>query len=521
MRLEASKNACPTILESNHLTPRCRMSTPTPLAGYTSYKGLPQLAGLCTVEEAARPGLGVEECVRRLKRFHYCFKRLHQILTARITAEPIYELKTAFAHHAYLCAEHVAALRSRIGEMREPPLGLEDVPHPALEAFFDEILAAPTTDELVDGIYTETAHALLTAFDRYLTDTNPLTDAPSRRLLKFARLELEEMRDCGQEVVAALGAKGYREWGAMLRQMLNLAGGIDGTATTSASRERERPEKAAPVAHAPGSPKGTANIPRRYSATPYAYDPVPKRDERFTDPWNQGVNAESFLYNPAFPARPKALMMLYKRLREIDVPEMMASIITQTPGKPWGYYRDMSRQLWDEARHAMMGEVGFVALGVDWTKAKITFNWSHRLNTECTPMERHGVLYFIEQGLMPKTGKRYEFETGQATGLPLIATIQDFDWADEVLHSQIGRVWYVPQFESLKEALAYGDAAWSKVLSNWTTVKAQGLTNHENWWPAVYEMACKAEGVAPDPAVLAFDETYEGKRADLQRIAAE
>ena len=64
--------------------------------------------------------------------------------------------------------------------------------------------------------------------------------------------------------------------------------------------------------------------------TPYVYDPVPQRDERFTDPWNQGVNAEAFLYNEAYPARAKALMMLYKRLREIDVPEMMASIITQT-----------------------------------------------------------------------------------------------------------------------------------------------------------------------------------------------
>jgi hypothetical protein len=178
----------------------------------------------------------------------------------------------------------------------------------------------------------------------------------------------------------------------------------------------------------------------------------------------------------------------------------------------------MSRQLWDEARHAMMGEVGFVALGVDWTKAKITFNWSYRLNTECTPMEAHGVLYFIEQGLMPRTGKRYEFETGQASGLPLIATLQDFDWADEVLHSQIGREWYVPQFGSLKEALDFGDKAWSKILSNWATVKEKGLTKHENWWPAVYRMACAAEGVPPDPAVLAFNETYEGKRADLKEV---
>ncbi len=83
-----------------------------------------------------------------LKRFHYCFKRLHEIFTARITAEPIYELKTAFSHHAYLCAEHAAALRKRVGEMREPPLGLEDVPHAALELFFNEILCAPTTEAL-------------------------------------------------------------------------------------------------------------------------------------------------------------------------------------------------------------------------------------------------------------------------------------------------------------------------------------------------------------------------------------
>src|SRR4249919_3275637 len=122
------------------------MSIPTPLANYTPYKNLPPLAGLCSLEDAAKPGLSVEECVRRLKLFHYGFKRLHEILTARITAEPIYELKTAFAHHAYLCAEHATALRQRVAEMREPPLGLDEVPHPALEVFFDEIWAAPTTD---------------------------------------------------------------------------------------------------------------------------------------------------------------------------------------------------------------------------------------------------------------------------------------------------------------------------------------------------------------------------------------
>jgi hypothetical protein len=479
------------------------MSAPAPLANYASYKGIPPLAGLCTVEEAGRPGLLVEECVRRLKRFHYAFKRLHEILTARLTAEPIYELKTGFALHAHYCAEHATALRGRVAEMREPPLGLEDVPHPALEAFFDELLCAPTTQHLLAGVYSQAVGALLAAGEQYLADTNPLTDAPSRRVLRFALLELHDMQQFGLSASVALGApENMREWFTTVLDHLLIASEM--------------------IAGSPMAPAHNGDaIPRLYSTKPFAYDPVPRRDERFTDPWNQGVNAESFLYNPEYPARAKALMMLYKRLREIDVPEMMASIITQTKGKPWGYYRAMSRQLWDEARHAMMGEVGFVALGVDWTKAKITFNWSYRLNTECTPMERHGVLYFIEQGLMPKTGKRYEFEVARDSGLPLIATLQDFDWADEVLHSQIGREWYVPEFGTLQKALEYGDKAWSKVLSNWTTVKERGLTEHANWWPAVYTQACAATGSDPDPRVLAFDETYEGKRADLQRIAAE
>jgi len=105
---------------------------------------LPSLAGLCSLTDAMKPGLSVEECVRRLKRYHYAFKRLHQIFTARITAEPVYELKMAFSLHAHYCAEHATVLRKRVGEMREPPLGLEAVPDANLEIFFDEILAAST-----------------------------------------------------------------------------------------------------------------------------------------------------------------------------------------------------------------------------------------------------------------------------------------------------------------------------------------------------------------------------------------
>src|SRR5437667_6928135 len=187
-----------------HRPRRFAMSETARTNGYETYRGLPALAGLADIARATKPGLGVEACVARLKRYHYAFLRLHEILTARITAEPIYELKTGFSHHAYLCSEHVQALRARIGEMREPPLGLEEIPHPTLEIFFDEILAAPTTEELLVGIYEKAMPALDAALKRHTADTNPLIDAPTVRVCRFARLELTDMIDFGSKCISIL-----------------------------------------------------------------------------------------------------------------------------------------------------------------------------------------------------------------------------------------------------------------------------------------------------------------------------
>lgn len=470
------------------------------MSKYQSFKGLPSLAGVASIEEAMKPGLSVEECVRRLKRYHYAFKRLHQVLIARITSEPIYELKMGFSLHAHICAEHVAALRKRVGEMREPPLGLEAVPDGGLEVLFDEVLAAPTTEELLVGVYEIAMPALDAALERHQRDTNLLADHPSVRLCRFARMELGDMIKFGAASVKQLVDSVCREkmaaWVRLLERCLLAAGGLDGTLENSG----EEPA-------------------RQYSAKPFKYDGVPKRDSRFPDPYNMGVNAEVFLYDEKFPPEPKTLMMFYKRLREIDVPEMMASIITETPGKPWGYYRDMTRQLWDEARHAMMGEVGFANLGIDWpTQVMVNFTWSLALNTQLKPIERHAVLYFIEQGLMPKTGKRFEWEVGLASNNPLSALFQDYDWADEVLHARIGRDWYLKEFKDAQQAVKYGDECWSRVLMNWENWRQQGFTEHRNWWPDLYRQACKEWGTEPDPQALAYSTTYQSVRADLKEI---
>lgn len=478
-----------------------------PIDSYRSLHNLPPLAGVASLEEAAGPGMGVQDCVDRLKVFHYTSYRLWQILLARLTAEPIYELKMGFSHHAYLVAEHVTLLRDRVAEMRHPPLGLDKVPNEGIEILFDEILAAATTRELCIGCYRHAFPALLDGLRGYREATNPLTDAPSLRVLRVIVPEIEDMIRWGEEVCVQL-EEGDAESSVWLE---TLPAWISQSELVSQSSDGELPA-------------------RQYSAEPFEYDGTPQRDERFPDPYNMGVHAEEFLYDESFESRDKVFMMFYKRLREIDVPEMMASILfelAQGAGdgakgvRPWVFYRDMTRQLWDEARHAMMGEVGFARSGIDWpSKVMVNFTWSKGLNEQLTPQERHAVLWFIEQGLMSKTGKRFEWEVGADSGDEFAKLIQDFDWADEVLHARIGRDWYVKDFETVADAAEYGSACWDKVYSDWEQWKKDGLTEHRNWWPELYREICKHRGEEPDPKVLAFDRSYAETRADLQRFSS-
>lgn len=446
------------------------------------------------------PGLSVAESVRRLKRHHYILKRLAEVWLARLTAEPLYEVKMAFSHHAYVATEHASAIRQRVAEMRTPPLGLEEIPHPGLERALDELRCAPDTNSLLRGIYDVILPSLIKAMERHMTEAHALADHPTRRLLRFALIELRESLDYGTAAVAALsdGQADAPEWCDHLRACIDAAGGPDGTAPESG----EVPDP-------------------RFSSKPPPLLNTPARDERFPDPYNMGVHAEQFLNDPRFAEKDKVLMMFYKRLREIDVPEMMATILTESPDKPWGFHRDLTRQLWDEARHAMMGEVGFRSLGIDWPKlVMVNFTWSKGLNEQLNARERHAVLYFIEQGLMTKTGKRFEWELGRGSGNHLAEIFQDFDWADEVLHARIGRDWYVSDFPSQKAAIDYGSQCWDKVLIDWDQWRHDGLTEHRNWWPDLYREACRLRGEDPDPETLAFATTYEETRADLKAIAA-
>jgi hypothetical protein len=102
------------------------------------------------------------------------------------------------------------------------------------------------------------------------------------------------------------------------------------------------------------------------------------------------------------------------------------------------------------------------------------------------------VLWGVEQGLMPRdTGKRYEWVVATSAGNKLVAMFQDYDWADEVLHAQIGRRWLAPEFANMDEMNEFKDRAIQKledVMGNFSH-----LSEQQDWWTPFIEKIRQAK----------------------------
>lgn len=282
--------------------------------------------------------------------------------------------------------------------------------------------------------------------------------------------EEEEMIAWGKQAIHALTITGddtsaLAGWERHLRAFLVQARGITGQLATPEVLPLPTP---------------------RSDGRPYEMNTTPRRDGRFTNSFDQShwkyVDEGLDRHHRDMAADEIALALLYRRLREMDVPEYMAPIIYKVRGRPWDYYRDLSRQAWDEARHAMMGEVGLFANDIAFYEYPIELEGSMTLNTAFTPEEAHVVLWAVEQGLMRgDTGKRFEWALATACGEELIARFQDYDWADEVLHAQIGRRWLVPEFGTISALQANA----TELLARWYVEMEKLIppTPGPDWWP--------------------------------------
>lgn len=442
---------------------------------------IPPLAGLASYAEAARPGMSVDQTVARMRHYNYVQRRLSELAAAFMNPTPEWEVKTALSLHMWLDVEHCQALRNRVAELRRPPLYLDNVPDARLATLMDEALRAVDTLELLTGVYAVIRPALLSAYAHHLAETNPIFDHPTCRLLRIAVQDQEQMIAWGKQAIAALTADDdarsrAQRWADHLEAYLRHAGGITG-------------QEPIPTT-APPPPRATE---------PFVPNYEPQRDQPPSARHNYTQRYHSIYNDPTVDLDERLLALMFKRLHEIDVPEMMSSILLETHGKPWEYYRDMSRQLWDECRHALMGEIWFMSRGIDPHAYPNHAGWSLWMNLDLTALERHIVLYGIEQGLMDGSrGKRYEWQMAEQAGDPLALAIQDYDWADEVLHARIGRRWLIPESGDSRTVMERA-AELGRRESSALTARTR-LTPQIDWWPQFVRAALGKESSAPPMA---------------------
>lgn len=424
---------------------------------------LPPFAGTVSAAESRHSGLRVAEATARLHRLAYMKQRLAIAAAAFLPSTPEWEAKCALALHGWLDAEHAAMLYARLAELREPSPGPADIPDEGLAAAFDELLAAPDTARRLTGLYGVARPQLGAALDDYLHETNRLCDQPSVRLLRIIVAEEKEIQQWGTLAIEACG--------------------------TSSEIDDWR-------GHVSTAFRSPADLTARRFVAPYRFDVTPARDERFTHVFDLSTPADVVYLDDSRAADERNAALMFKRLREMDVPEVIAGIVAERwaeernageRGRPWAYYASMLRQMWDEARHAMLGQALLETRGVDWTTLPVNVTFSWKLGRFCTPVERHILLYAIEQSLMPKDrGKPYEHRVAVESGDDLSALFHDYDWADEVLHVEIARRCLRPELPGgLNEARQRADALWTRITDALEREPLPGADPADlgDWWP--------------------------------------
>ncbi len=157
--------------------------------------------------EVKRAGLSVQSAAARLHHLSFVEKRLMFFCAAHLVGTPIRDLKLLLGRAQFLAAERCSALRKRLQELRVPKIRVDKRPSEALELAMDEALHCENSREAA-GIAHALHAELITAYVRYLDQTNQLADSPSCDLISS---QLPLLRGITESVEAFIEASGEHQ----------------------------------------------------------------------------------------------------------------------------------------------------------------------------------------------------------------------------------------------------------------------------------------------------------------------
>jgi hypothetical protein len=362
-----------------------------------------------------------------LKRFYVVERQLMRITAGWFIKTSQWDMKFQLAAEQWQAAQHADALRTRVLELRYPRRDVDKKYAPDVMALMTEIGKAADVREYLAGVYDVLLPALVDAYEEYLSRTDPLDDAPTvyrlRHIVEDERLQIEQMRIL---IARIMPGEADPAWSDHLRRYLASIGGLSGLGEQSAQPTgfAERPE---------------FQIPR-----------TTKRDERFT-PMLFHLPHEN-KYDKAGHQAWKRIEALDKRVamqvwsaishfNEIWAAEIPASVMYELSSEIWDFYLDLSRWMWDETRHSMMGYRAMQGWGWDIPALVPYGNALYNAQANMPAQQRLALLYFFEEGLLRSGTKQTEIKILESAGDDGSIQDMDYDWADEAIHVSYGFKW--------------------------------------------------------------------------------
>jgi DNA-binding ferritin-like protein len=304
--------------------------------------------------------------------------------------------------------------------------------------------------ELLAGIYEVIKPELLRTYHDHIRTTQQIVDQPTIRILNAIVSDLEQQMVWAAEMLAELrqednGQTDVTEFAGHIASYLAAAGGIDGEINKS------------------------AKLPSRWrSHQPYSLPLKSVRHPHKMGPTTLARTSVGFTIED--PVKKRVYDTMRIRQEEMTASELLASVMYAQKNMPWEFYNDLARHLWDEIRHAMFGQAALEAEGIDWM-SRPQYTSDYDVNIHKIAGAQYAWLSIgIEEGAMKRPGKveEYEFFLNQSNH-KLMTQFQDYDYADEVVHANLGRKWSP---ELLGEHISFvREVAGNEMEHFWTEVK--------------------------------------------------
>ena len=275
------------------------------------------------------------------------------------------------------------------------------------------LCAAPSAASFIQTALIAAPKILVEAIHDYLKRNDPLYDLPSVALLEADRDELLAQIQWGEAALVVLAKDGLQpDAGFAARVAAQLP------ALPSALREHTAKNIAA------------VTQGRKIGALPLPDSILP-----------QGFTYLEFGPTPVSPESPYVDRARYRAinfLQEVQAADSCASLLFDTPDMPWDFYFDLSRHMWDEARHSMFGEKKLIDVGSTAAVAGLSSK-AYAMRQTLTPHDRYAALTTQEADAFP--GKHAGLKDAVANHDSVSAMAWSYDIADETQHVRFGTKW--------------------------------------------------------------------------------